>query len=918
MVVAELGEITRVPVDRLAGDTRYTTAVAVAVAMYPEGADTAYFADAGNFPDALAIGPIAAGAAAGDGARGDLPQPPGDGPLFLVDDPLPDAVTNAVCDTLGCEEPPPPVDNAPPVAEDVTATTMVNTPVTIDLVATDPDGDDLTFDLVSPPAQGTAVITGDQVEYTPETNAVASETFTYRACDEHGLCSDPASVTVTVQQPPNPAFQRPVVNLDPGGPDDPNFQTSYTEGAGLPVAVRGGAPTITDTDSTELESLTLSLSPRPDGVAESLSVVAPPPASITASGSGTDVVTFTGPAPLADFVAALNTVGYENLDDDPDATPRVVTVVAHDGLVPSLPVTTTITIVPVNDGPAVSVPGAQTTDEDTAMTLGALNAPSVSDVDAGSSDVAVTVTSTNGTVGVGAVAAGLVVTGDGTGTLTLTGTLAEVNDALDGLTFTPAADVNGAAQLTVAIDDLGATGGGSLTDSDTIAVTITSVNDGPVNIVPGAQTTAEETALVFSTGNGNALSTSDVDAGPGQLRVTLAATNGTLTLSGTVGLVFTPPADGTDDATMTFNGDLASVNAALNGASYTPATDFTGPASVTLTVDDQGSTGISGGAGSDSDPVAVTVTGVNDGPVNTVPGTQTVDEDTDLVFSTANGNAISVADVDASPNPVQVTLTIGNGTASLSGISGLAFTAGDGTGDASMTFTGTIADVNAALAGMSFTPPTNVNGGASLTITTSDMGNTGAARPRSATSTRSIINITAVNDAPENTVPGTQAATEDTALVFNAAGGNQLSIADLDAGGATVQVTLSATNGTLTLGSTGGLTFTPPADGTADATMTFTGTIANINTAIGDLTFAPSTGFSGPAVITLTTNDLGNTGTPGAQSDTDTVTVNVTGVNDAPSNTVPGAQAGTEDTNVVFNTGQRQHDHGRGRRRRGR
>jgi hypothetical protein len=59
-------------------------------------------------------------------------------------------------------------------------------------------------------------------------------------------------------------------------------------------------------------------------------------------------------------------------------------------------------------------------------------------------------------------------------------------------------------------------------------------------------------------------------------------------------------------------------------------------------------------------------------------------------------------------------------------------------------------------------------------------------------------------------------------------------------------VTLSATHGTLTLSQLTGLTFTV-GDGTADATMTFTGTMANINAALNGLTYAPTADYNGAA-----------------------------------------------------------------------
>ena len=117
-----------------------------------------------------------------------------------------------------------------------------------------------------------------------------------------------------------------------------------------------------------------------------------------------------------------------------------------------------------------------------------------------------------------------------------------------------------------------------------------------------------------------------------------------------------------------------------------------------------------------------------------------------------------------------------------------------------------------------------------------------------------------------------------------------------------LQVTLTATNGTLTLAPLTGLTFTT-GDGTADATMTFTGTVADINAALDGLTFAPTANFNGAATLQITTNDQGNTGAGGALTDTDTVAITVNAVNDAPVNTVPGAAGqSTKTRTLVFST----------------
>src|SRR5439155_17450619 len=131
-----------------------------------------------------------------------------------------------------------------------------------------------------------------------------------------------------------------------------------------------------------------------------------------------------------------------------------------------------------------------------------------------------------------------------------------------------------------------------------------------------------------------------------------------------------------------------------------PATNYNGAATLSLSLNDQGNTG-AGGALTDAASVALTVNAVDDAPVNTVPGAQSVNEDDVLTFSATNGNAITVFDLDVNEGTglLQVTLTATNGTLTLGGLSGLSFSVGDGAGDVTMTFSGTSAAINAALNG---------------------------------------------------------------------------------------------------------------------------------------------------------------------------------------------------------------------------
>jgi VCBS repeat-containing protein len=167
----------------------------------------------------------------------------------------------------------------------------------------------------------------------------------------------------------------------------------------------------------------------------------------------------------------------------------------------------------------------------------------------------------------------------------------------------------------------------------------------------------------------------------------------------------------------------------------------------------------------------------------------------------------------------------------------------------------------------SYTPAANYNGTDSFTYRASD----GAWNSAAATVT---ITINAVNDAPVNTVPAGQSTAVNMAITFSSGGGNAISIADVDAGSSPMQVQLTATSGTLTLSGTSGLTFTV-GNGTANATMTFTGTITNINTALNGMTFTPTSQFTGTATVQIITNDQGATGSGGALSDTDSVSISV-------------------------------------------
>src|SRR5438067_1952295 len=100
---------------------------------------------------------------------------------------------------------------------------------------------------------------------------------------------------------------------------------------------------------------------------------------------------------------------------------------------------------------------------------------------------------------------------------------------------------------------------------------------------------------------------------------------------------------------------------------------------------------------SDTDPVAITVTAVNDAPVNTVPGAQTVDEDTALAFTGLK--TISLPDVGRRLRNVTGVQTCALPILDLTG--GATISAGTN-GTATLTLAGTEAQINAALATLSY------------------------------------------------------------------------------------------------------------------------------------------------------------------------------------------------------------------------
>ena len=405
----------------------------------------------------------------------------------------------------------------------------------------------------------------------------------------------------------------------------------------------------------------------------------------------------------------------------------------------------------------------------------------------------------------------------------------------------------------------------------TITINVTTANDAPVNTVPSSQSISEDNSLVFSTGNSNLISIADVDGGSSSVQVTLTATHGTLTLSGTSGLSFsfsdangTGAGDGTADTTMTFRGTITNINAALGGLTYTPATNYNGSASVEIITNDLGNAGY-GGPKTDTDSVSITVNAVNDAPVITVPGAQTVNEDGTLVLSPGNGNAVSIADADAGSSALE--MTIGTNmyvTLNLNGISGLTFSEGDGTADAYMAFTGTLANINAALNGISFVPDPNWHGAYLIVnITIDDQGNTGGGSLTDSEYFYIVVN--SVNDAPSG-ANNTVYTSQDTDYVFSTSDFGFSDSIDGDAFLA-VKITTLPTTGTLYWN-----------NGSSWVAVTANQFISASDISAGKLKYTPPASYTGSPTFTFKVQDDGGTDFGGIDLDpiANTMTISVT------------------------------------------
>lgn len=86
------------------------------------------------------------------------------------------------------------------MVRDIEITTYKDIPYEAQFLASDSEGDDMTYAVVEEPKKGTVEIDGVNFTYTPKEGATGGDSFTYAATDSAGNVSAPATVTVTIEK----------------------------------------------------------------------------------------------------------------------------------------------------------------------------------------------------------------------------------------------------------------------------------------------------------------------------------------------------------------------------------------------------------------------------------------------------------------------------------------------------------------------------------------------------------------------------------------------------------------------------------------------------------------------------------------------------------------------------------------------
>ena len=352
-----------------------------------------------------------------------------------------------------------------------------------------------------------------------------------------------------------------------------------------------------------------------------------------------------------------------------------------------------------------------------------------------------------------------------------------------------------------------------------------------------------------------------------------------------------------DGTTQITNGTFITFAEGNAGLKFTPTANFSGSGSFTI----QASTSNGdGGLGGSTVNATITVNAVNDGPVASItPATYAA---TEQVALTLKNTGLSISDVDAASGSMTVTLSVTEGTLTVTAGGSGALVSNSGT--SSVTIAGTVTQINNLLSTdatstVSYTDGTDTpSASATLTLQVNDNGNTGGG-PLTNSDT-ATINIMAVNDAPS------LAGIEGAALAYTENAGavvitSSLSASDVDninLTGATVTISANYAIGQDALGFTNQLGITGSWDViTGVLTLSGTTSVANYETALRSITYTNSS--DNPSTLTRTVSFVVTDGSVSSAPATRNIVVSP--VNDAPQVFAPASISVVEDVPSVIN-----------------
>ncbi|HGS4902537.1 TPA: retention module-containing protein [Vibrio parahaemolyticus] len=439
---------------------------------------------------------------------------------------------------------------------------------------------------------------------------------------------------------------------------------------------------------------------------------------------------------------------------------------------------------------------------------------------------------------------GLTVQGDGTGAVELKGSVADLNAVIaEGLIeFNPALNFFGDVTVNITVDDQGNEGivisgvDDTLnTNSSSFVIDVTAVNDAP-ETSPVTLTSIGEDSGVF------AISASDLLVNATDVE------NDNLTVSN-VQLV--------DPS----SGSLA-FNSATGNWEFTPAPGYNGPVELTYDITDDGTTNGVSDPKTVSGSASFEVFDVNDAPQTSEVTLSSIEEDSGAVSITASELLANATD------PENDNLAVSNVTLA----------------DPSA---GTITQISATE--WRFEPSANFNGDVSFVYDITDDGTTNGAPDPITISGSAVMNVQAVNDAPE--IDGSLV----TSTIFESAGQkiSGITIADVDFTGIheneIMTISLSASEGDVSVIAPSGSGVTQGV-GLAGETVLM-GTLSQLNAVLTSTdpnvgVFVDASDVNSSAIsLTVTADDNGiyyenSTGT--SLQTTETFDINVTPVADKP------------------------------------